>query len=114
MIENTVKKLIIYAKRHLFLQESDLVYAENMVLGYLGCLSPSAEPVDEGAIEAMDVPDALVEELIEGLKEQGVEANEAERKAVYVLGLLSPRPSTVQDVFNGRYQADPKEATEYL
>ena len=44
MIENTVKKLIIYAKRHLFLQESDLVYAENMVLGYLGCLTPSNEP----------------------------------------------------------------------
>ncbi|MBQ7243289.1 MAG: galactose-1-phosphate uridylyltransferase [Bacilli bacterium] len=114
MIENTVKKLIIYAKRHLFLQESDLVYAENMVLGYLGCLTPSNEPIDEDAIEAMDVPDALVEELIEELKKQGIEANEAERKAVYVLGLLSPRPSTVQDVFTGLYQADPKEATEYL
>ena len=114
MIEKSIKKLIIYANRHLFLSDNDLIYAQNMLLGYFGCAAPYEGEIDVKAIEEMEVPDEIAAELTDDLIAQGLTAGEAERKVVFALGALSPRPSAVEDAFDELYQADPKEATEYL
>ena len=113
MIELHIKELVAYAKAHLFLKEEDALYATNMLLGYFHCDAPTeqASPLD---IEALATPDPIVEGLLEDLIEQGLTPGEAERKVVFALGALSPRPSAVQDAFDALCEIDPAEATEYL
>ena len=114
MIEKSIKELVFYAKTHLFLERLDEIYATNMLLGYFHIDAPYEGEIDEEAIKAMETPDPIVEVLEKDLQEKGVAAGEAERQVIFVLGALSPRPSAVQDAFNGLEDVSPKEATEYL
>ena len=114
MIEKTIKSLIFYAKHKLFLSDDDALYAENMLLGYFKCPVPYDGKIDEATLLSMETPDVLVNEMIEHFTGQCVEAGEAERKAVYVMGMLTQRPSSVQRLFDALHQISPELATEYL
>ena len=113
-MQKAIKELISYAKSHLFLNDGDAIYAENMLLGYFGLAEPYAGEIDEKAIASYETPDPIVNEIIEKLVVAGVPAGEAERKAVFAFGAVSPRPSSVQDAFEELEGVSPKDATEYL
>ena len=114
-LNHCIANLIAYAKRHLALPELDAIYVANLLYKEWGVTSPYEGEVDEGAIEKMNRPDALWEELVNALKESGKDAGEAEREATYAFGLLSISPSLCERHFFEVYQdCSPKDATSYL
>ena len=114
-LNHCIANLIAYAKKNLSLPELDSIYVANLLYKEYGVTSPYSGEIDEEAISKMRGPDALWEELVEALKENGKEAGEAEREAAYAFGLLSPTPSTCERHFYMTYQdCSPKEATNYL
>lgn len=114
MIERTIKELIAYAKAHLYLDEEDQVYFENILLKHMGCPAPYEGEIDLKAIEEEKVPDRYVEALTAHLVEKGMEAGEASREVTYLMGLLTPLPSKVKAQFEAFRKISPALATDYL
>jgi len=115
MLSKIIAKFIYYAKTHLYLDKEDAIYFENQLLHHFAEELPCGEEIEKEAIASLEVPDTLVEELCGYLEVRGLDKEEALREADYVLGLLSPRPSLVNDTFNALLEEGAsKEATEYL
>jgi UDPglucose--hexose-1-phosphate uridylyltransferase len=115
MIEKTIKEAVFYAKCHLSLQEEDALYLTNLLLHQFGCPLPYEGSIDEKAIAAYQVPDAIVEDIVSYLvSEKKMDEGEAERLSTWVMGVLSPLPSVVDATFEKLYRSSPKQATDYL
>ena len=115
MIEQTIKEALYYAKCHLGLRDEDAIYLENLLLQHFSCPLPYDGAIDEKAIEGYAVPDKIVGDIVSYLvNEKGVEEGEAERTSTWVMGMLSPLPSVVDDTFRKLYRSSPKKATDYL
>ncbi len=114
MISETVAKAIYYAKKHLGMKEDDEIYLTNFLLSYFKLESPYEGEIDYKHIDEMKVPDEIVNEIVAYFVSQGEEEGEASRKATYVMGLLSPLPSAVNETFFSLYKTDKKSATDYL
>lgn len=116
MLLQAIEEAIAYARAHLGLGELDAIYKRNLLLHYLGEDAPYLGEVDLEKAELAELPDGVVDDLMEGYKaERGGDDGEAERFAVYVLGLLSPSPENVNahchDLLG---QGKPDEALDYL
>ncbi len=114
MIEKNVEELICYAKSHLYLGEEDAVYKRNLLLRYFACEKPYEGEVDEQWIASLALPDEIIAPVRAYLLDKGLSENEAEREIVWILGLLSPLPSQVNDAFWALYEAKPSLASDYL
>lgn len=115
MIEETIEKVLYYAKKKLYLPEEDTVFFENLLLHFFEKDAPVEANFDKDAIDDMEVPDALVDEIVAyETKERGVDEEEALRRADYVFGLLEPRPQTVNDEFYSRFAVSDIKALDYL
>ena len=68
-ISKLIKELITYARFHLHLEELDEMYKRNELLAKFKCNVFIDEEIDKEKIKAMDVPDELVEEIKEVIKE---------------------------------------------
>ena len=112
------EKLLRYAKAFLHLNERDVIYTRNILLREFNCDSPSDEKSlpDLSYIDSLTVPDELVSE-IEAI---GVEIGKAEEGlenlySTYVMGLLTPLPSNVNETFNGiKKEKGIKSACDYF
>lgn len=114
-IEKKIKELVEYAKIHLYLCEEDEIYFTNLLLKYFGLEKPYEGEVDIDHLASLPYPDEILEPIKEYLmKEKGLEEGEAERECVYLIGLLSPRPSEVDMVFSSLHENKPESATSYL
>ncbi|MCH4277999.1 MAG: galactose-1-phosphate uridylyltransferase [Bacilli bacterium] len=114
MIEKTLKEAIAYAKSHLGLKDEDAIYFQNLLLHEFGLKEPYQGEIDEKKIAAYSLPDPIVDSLIEDLVSSGMGPGESQRKATYVMGLLSPTPSQVDEKFASLDKESPEKATEYL
>lgn len=95
-----VEKLLRYAEKFLELNPRDEVYFRNLLLKEFKLSEPATEVGDLSFIDSLDVPDVLVEELEKfavgsGLCEDGLQ----NLYSTYVMGLLSPLPSQVNQRF---------------
>lgn len=114
-INEIVALALAYAKSHLALEKEDETFFLNLLLDHFGINEPYVGPLDESKIADMQVPD----EIFDAIVNYDVEVRlwdplAAERDATWVMGLLSPRPSTVTKVFNVLKGVSPERATEYL
>lgn len=115
MIEKTIKKLIIYARYHLGMDKEDETYYLNTLLHLFNKDEPYFGDIEEEEIKEMKVPDSLIDEIIEHEeKENGLSENDAFLKADFILGLLSPKPSEVNEKFFSLLKEDDKKAMDYL
>lgn len=115
MIEKTIKKLVIYAKYHLGLDYEDETYYLNTLLHLFGKDEPYQGEVDEETIKKLAVPDSLIDEIVAfETKENGLTEEEAFLKADFILGLLSPKPSEINEKFFLLLKEDEKKAMDYL
>ncbi|MCQ2742742.1 MAG: galactose-1-phosphate uridylyltransferase [Bacilli bacterium] len=115
MISELIEKLIAYAQIHLHMDEEDAIYKRNLLLKEFKLDAPYEGEIDRKAIEEMEVPDALMAEGKEYLvSSMGYEEKAAGREMVWVMGLLTPLPSQVNQNFAALYDVDPKLATDYL
>ena len=95
-----VEKLLRYAGKHLYLNKRDEIYFRNLLLREFKLDEPCEDAGDLTFIDALDVPDMLVQEIeklaIEsGLCEEGYE----NLYSTYIMGILSPKPSEVNATF---------------
>ncbi len=115
MIEKTIKECVYYAEGHLYLREDDAIYLTNLLLNYFGKKVPFDGDIDKKAIDKLEVPDLLVAEIVDYLtKEEHLEESVALRRADWVMGLLTPLPSEVDDAFGAMYDISPAKALDYL
>lgn len=94
------EKLLVYARAHLHLSETDEIYTRNVLLSALGESAPWEGEMDRAAIAAATVPDDLAEELRAYATEKGL-CTEADA-ALYVadvFGRLTPLPSAINEMF---------------
>ena len=115
-----IEKLIVYADAFLGLNSLDVVYTRNFLLNALKLSSPLKDALSKTEIEAvkeMVVPDELVEELIAYALENKLADNEIEADlfANYVMGVLSPKPSEVNNMFMAlKEKTGSQSACDYL
>ncbi len=115
MIEETIRKLLVYAKAHLGLDPEDETFLENQLLHHYGKQAPYVGAIDEKAIEALTVPDSLIDEIVSyDTDVLSLDTEEALRDADWVLGFLSPRPSEVNRLFWEKQKQNDRLAMDYL
>ncbi len=94
------EKLLRYAVKNLHLNSRDVIYTRNLLLREFKILDPIEEVPDLSFVDGYTVPDELVKE-IEGyatensLCESGYEG----LYSTYIMGILSPLPSKVNEDF---------------
>ena len=95
-LHHIIQKLLYYAKVKLGLQEFDSIYVQNQLLDLFHLTSMENTSIDEKAIENLQVPDVLLEELRTYLKENTTyNDKEIERLLVKVMGMITPMPNDV-------------------
>jgi len=106
-----VEKLLRYAKKFLHLNPRDEIYTRNILLREFKLDEPCLSAPDLSFIDELDVPDVIVSELEQfaldcGLAEKGLE----NLYSTYVMGILSPLPSTVNATFRAIKEKEGIEA----
>lgn len=115
MIEKTINELICYAKTHLGMDKEDEIYFKNILLHLFDKDTPYDGEIDEEKIASLKVPDTLIQDIIDSeVKEKGINEEEAFLKADFVLGLLSPTPSKVNETFFSYLKEGDLQAMDYL
>ena len=96
-----IEKLLIYAQTFLGLNELDVVYTRNSLLSLFELQSPYGKNVSDVAINSLQVPDELFQEIVSYSLENGIcdDNASAELFANKVFDLLTPYPSIVNDRF---------------
>ena len=113
-ISYRIKQLINYALSRELIEEYDVNYATNSLLGILGA---SEYVAPEG-----DVPSASLEEILGALCDAAVETGLIENDSVVyrdlfdtkLMGVLTPRPSQVIEKFTALMSVSPEAATDYF
>lgn len=95
-----VEKLLRYAEAFLHLNPRDEIYMRNLLLREFKLDEPYKGEEDISFVETLDVPDTLVSE-IEQYAEENALAEEGEYNlySTYIMGILSPLPSKVNEEF---------------
>ncbi len=115
MIEKTIDELICYAKTHLEMDYEDEIYFKNILLHLFNKDTPYDGEIDVEKISSLTVPDTLIQDVIDfEVKENGISEEEAFLKADFVLGLLSPTPSKVNENFFAKLGEGDQKAMNYL
>lgn len=111
-----IEKLIKYAEKFLYLEKTDEEYFRNLLLKELNVETPFTGEEDFSCVEKLSVPDELADELIVYAKENSVcPEGEEELFSAHILGLLTPRPSKInEEFFRLRAEKGIYSACEYL
>ena len=112
MIDQAIKDLVGYAVRTGLIEECDRTWAANALLHVMG-MDAWEEPQ-----EAQERPlEAILKELLDDAAARGLIQDDTTSRDLFdteLMGRLTPRPSQVIQEFFRRYQASPKEATDWL
>lgn len=116
MIEKTIKELIYYAHKHLDLDLEDETYFKNILLHLFNKDMPYEGDIDEKYLDSLEVPDYLTQQIVDfEVNENHLSKEEAFLKADFVFGLLSLKPSEVNEkFFFVLKEKGDKEALDYL
>lgn len=111
-----IEKLLIYAEEFLYLNKRDEIYFRNLLLREFRLDEPASDAGDLSFVKGYDVPDELVKEIADYARENGLTEEGAEgRYCTYIMGLLSPLPSKVNERFREIKQSEGIEkACEYF
>ena len=112
MCYQAIEDLLGYALRTGLIEECDRTWAANRLLHTLGLESwEPPQTVRERPLED------ILKELLDDAAARGVIQNDITSRDLFdteLMGILTPRPAQVISEFRRRYQADPKEATDWL
>ena len=112
MRDQAIKDLVGYAVRTGLIEESDRTWAVNALLEAMG-LDSWEEPQEAQERPLEEILRVLLDDAAaRGLIHDGVTSRDLFDTAL--MGRLTPRPSQVIQAFFQRYQASPKEATDWL
>lgn len=112
MCYQAIEDLLGYALRTGLIEECDRTWAANRLLLTLGLESwEPPQTVRERPLEH------ILRELLDDAAVRGVIQNDITSRDLFdteLMGILTPRPAQVISEFRRRYQADPKEATDWF
>lgn len=96
-----IEKLLRYATKFLHLEQRDVIYMRNLLLREFKIDEPIEDAGDLSFIDTLDVPDVIVSELEDYAMEKGFITEDYQRNlySTYIMGLLSPLPSKVNQTF---------------
>ena len=112
MCYQAIEDLLGYALRTGLIEECDRTWAVNSLLQAMG-MDSWEEPQ-----QVKDRPlEDILRELLDDAAARGVIQNDITSRDLFdteLMGILTPRPAQVISEFRRRYQADPKEATDWF
>ena len=112
MCYQAIEDLLGYALRTGLIEECDRTWAANRLLQTLGLESwEPPQTVRERPLED------ILKELLDDAAARGVIQNDITSRDLFdteLMGILTPRPAQGISEFRRRYQADPKEATDWF
>jgi UDPglucose--hexose-1-phosphate uridylyltransferase len=113
MIFDSIKKLVTYGLETGLIEKKDRIYTINYLLSLLN-LHSYEEP--EQDYEKPDLEETL-REILDYACENGIIGNNIVERDLFdtkIMGVLTPRPSTVTEKFWKCYGVSPKTATDYF
>lgn len=113
MIYDSIKKLVTYGLETGLISQSDRVYMTNRILEAL-CLDEYEDPAEE--YSDIDI-ETVLGEILDYACEKGICENSIAYRDLFdtkLMGLLTPRPSEVDDRFAELYGRSPSEATDWF
>jgi len=111
-----IEKLLRYAKNFLHLNARDEIYFRNLLLREFKLDEPCYDAGDLSFIDTLDVPDVLVQDIESYARENSlIEESMENLYSTYIMGLLSPLPSKVNQTFMQlKSEQGIEKACEYL
>ncbi len=95
-----VEKLLRYAGKFLYLNSRDEIYTRNILLREFKLDEPIENAGDLSYIDALDVPDTIVNEIEQFARENNLcEEGYENLYSTYIMGILTPLPSKVNEDF---------------
>ena len=96
-----IEKLISYGKAFLYLNKLDEIYIRNTLLQEFKLSSPIDNAPNLDFIKEMTVPDVLFNEIKDYARERSIAEDDtrAELFASYIMGILTPKPSEINQNF---------------
>ncbi|MBQ3219134.1 MAG: UDP-glucose--hexose-1-phosphate uridylyltransferase [Clostridia bacterium] len=95
-----IEKLLRYAETFLHLSKRDEIYMRNLLLREFKLDEPIEDAGDLSFVEQLDVPDILVMDIEKYAIENGlIEQGKENHYSTYIMGILSPLPSKVNETF---------------
>ena len=95
-----IEKLLRYAETFLHLSKRDEIYMRNLLLREFKLDEPIEDAGDLSFVEQLDVPDILVMDIEKYAIENGlIEQGKENLYSTYIMGILSPLPSKVNETF---------------
>ena len=113
MIYDSIKKLITYAEEHFLISPVDHVWATNRILEALN-IREYVEPTTN--FSDVDLEETLAELLDYAAANGLIEDNTTAYRDLFdtkLMGLLTPAPHEVIDMFTALYSESPEAATDY-
>lgn len=116
MLDHTIRKLIVYAKEKMHLSSIDAIYVQNQLLDLFHLHAMEYENIDLDEIKKMEVPDTLMQELLQDIYQWNSSLSEMECSLLLtkVMGLLTPMPSMVIKRFECLEKESPRQALQDL
>ena len=113
-MELLISQLIEYAVRKKWIENSDRIWASNIILEALHMDGFEGLTEIEGELpQIQDILDGLCDYAYEHGVIEGNSATYRDLFDTALIGLLLPRPSEITEEFYKRYECSPKEATDW-
>lgn len=120
MIQEAIRKLVVYGIKTGLVPEEDRIYTTNRLLELFE-LDELEEPGEEALAEIENTPTQELEDILKSMMDYAYEKGILkENSVVYrdlfdtkIMSLLTPRPSEVIRTFEELYREDPLKATDY-
>ncbi len=115
MIGESIQKLIGYGLEHKLLEKEDVIYCTNQILEALQRVSLE-EKLLASKTQGKDLEEILKPLVEDAIARNVIEDTQTERDLfdTKLMGLLTPRPSSVIRTFWEKYNLSPKEATDFF
>ncbi len=114
MFQQSIRKLVTYGLLTGLIEKEDEIYTTNRLLELFGL-----DELEDGGDVSMSVEELepVLKEMLDYACEKGLIEDSIVYRDLFdtkIMGLLTPRPSEVIRTFRGKYERDPKEATDYF
>jgi UDPglucose--hexose-1-phosphate uridylyltransferase len=116
MIDKTIEELLYYATLNFGLNKFDIIYFRNQLLKTCKIEEPFNGDIDKSQIESLINPDYFINSFSDYAKiNLNYSEEDAESFTTFILGLVTPLPSVVNNIFWRIYNENgPLKAGDYL
>ncbi|MCL2375009.1 MAG: hypothetical protein FWC82_00565 [Firmicutes bacterium] len=110
-----VEKLVYYAQSHLMLDDLDIVFVRNLILGEIKVNDFVQYEIDTDKIDAMENPDEILDLIVaHACETKATLKGEKDKFAKKLVTIISKRPGELLDLYQDQHARNPKKADAFL